>query len=420
VKRLLVGVLGILAACSSSSSDAPASSVTPPPPPPASDDGGPTHDASIDDADAAPTDDGGDAGVDAEVDSGPDAGPPAVRYVGRFDTSDPTGPKIEWPGARIIARFDGTSTVKATFVDNSNGPGNGEFDIVVDGTTSATPLALVQGQSQYTVASGLGAGPHTIELWRRTEALVSTTQFLGFDFQGGTLLPPPLAPARRIEFLGDSGMNGFGIDGPGPNCPFSAPEENEHRAYPALIAQDLGADHHDLAYSGKGVYWNFARTVDTQTFGLIYGRTLPQNGGSSWSFASFVPDVVWITLGGNDYDQPNGGDPPPPIDQFKAKYDEVVGMVRTNHPNAHIFCAVAPSLNDDYPVGYNAYTNIKTTLAQVVSARNGAGDTKIYTFEFTRSNGADLTGCLYHPNRAKHRAMADEAIAFIKSKTGWL
>ena len=37
----------------------------------------------------------------------------------------------------------------------------------------------------------------------------------------------------------------------------------------------------------------------------------------------------------------------------------------------------------------------------------------------TGSTNADLTGCNYHPNTTKHRAMADEAITFIKSKTGW-
>ena len=94
--------------------------------------------------------------------------------------------------------------------------------------------------------------------------------------------------------------------------------------------------------------------------------------------------------------------------------------MRSKHPNAHFICAVAPSLGDGYPVGYDAYTNVKTAVNDVVSAHAAAGDTKIYAFEFTRSQGADVTGCQSHPNAMKHRAMANEAIVLIKSKTGWL
>src|SRR5690606_21792471 len=32
---------------------------------------------------------------------------PRVRYVGRVDKSDPAGPRIAWPGTRIIVRFRG-------------------------------------------------------------------------------------------------------------------------------------------------------------------------------------------------------------------------------------------------------------------------------------------------------------------------
>src|SRR5687767_91750 len=58
---------------------------------------------------SSPGEDGG--GGDA------DAAPqiPSIRYVGRFDTSDPAGPKVAWPGARVIVRFSGTEVkVKTT------------------------------------------------------------------------------------------------------------------------------------------------------------------------------------------------------------------------------------------------------------------------------------------------------------------
>lgn len=344
-------------------------------------------------------------------------GEPSVRLVGRFDTTDPEGARASWPGAQIIARFTGTE-VRGAFKDvRSFRDGLSQWEIVIDGERKGV-FAVERTALTYTLASGLSPGTHTIELFRLTEPNVGATQFRGFEFPDGSLLSPPPERVRHIEFLGDSASNGYGIDGAGPACPFTAETQNAKKAYPALVAADLSADHHNLSASGKGLYWNYTRT-DPDVYSRVYLRALPLTATSLWDFAGYTPDVVWMTLGGNDWDMPTAGDPPPPVDQFQLKYDEMVSLIREKHPNAHIVCAIAPSLNNDYPPGYNAYTNIKTVVAAVVNARAAAGETKLHFFEFTRSVGADLTGCSSHPNPVKHRAMATEATAFIRSVTGW-
>lgn len=376
-------------------------------------------------SDGSSADGGADAATDAEVDAPLDAfdagppPPPAVAFIGRFDMAPVEGPKVAFPAAQIIARFMGTE-VKATFTDTAlYNPewGASRWEVIIDGV-STMALQLNRPQTTYVLATNLPMGVHTVELYKLTEASVGMSQFLGFDFSGGTLLAPPPAKTRHLEFLGDSASNGYGVECANNGQSFSAATENAHLAYPALIAADLDADHHNLAASGKGLYWNYYRP-DTTVYSVIYPRTLPFVGGSAWNFANYTPDVVWMTLGGNDYSQPSAGDPAPPFATFQTKYDEMVTLIRTKHPAAHIFCAVAPSLQDGYPAGYNAYTNVKTAMNNVVSAHAAAGDTKIYAFEFTRSQNADLTACEFHPNAAKHRAMADEAIVAIKAKTGW-
>ena len=218
-----------------------------------------------------------------------------------------------------------------------------------------------------------------------------------------------------MQFLGDSSSNGYGVDGVA-GCSFSAATQNERKSYPALIAEDLLADHHNLGASGKGLYYNNYRP-DTDVFSLLYQRAGVYLGAPLWSYADYSPDVVWIALGGNDFDGPQPPDPAP-LNVFKAKYDELVSTIRAQHANAHIFCSVAPSLKDTFPAGYNAYTNVKTAAQSVVNARAGA-DPKIYFFEFTRSGNGETTACDGHVNIAKHRAMADEALVLIKLKTGW-
>lgn len=300
--------------------------------------------------------------------------------------------------------------------------GPSRYDVIVDGQTP-TVLAPANGTGTYVLATGLANGPHTIEIHRRTESLVGFSKFAAFDFpNGGQLLSPPPRAQRRIEFLGDSSSDGYGVECASPTTDFSGATQNERNSYPYLAAAALSAEHHNLSFAGKGVLRNYDAS-DTDTFAFLYTRTMPEEAASTWDFTTWVPDVVWIALGGNDWDNPPAAPrPAPDITQFEAKYHELVALVRQKHPQAQIICSVATSLGDDYPAGYAAYTNMKTILTAVVSERNAApiNDPKVHYFELPRANGAtNLTGCEYLSNAAYHQTMADAAVAKIKAVTGW-
>ncbi len=393
---------------------------------------GATDDGSVEDADApldgATADAGHDADADAATDAAADADaapePPSVRYIGRFDTTDPAAPRVAWPGARVLLRFSGTAAT-ATIEETSQYTGPSRYDVSVDGQ-APTLLAPANGTGTYDLATGLANGTHTIEIHRRTESLVGFSKLTGFAFPGGgQLLPPPPRAQRRIEFLGDSSSNGYGVECASPATGFSGATENERRSYPYLAAKALSAEHHNLSFAGKGVLRNYDAT-DAETYPLLYVRTMPEEAGSTWDFSTWAPDVVWISLGGNDWDNPpENPRPPSDLAQFKAKYHELVALVRQKHPQAQIVCSVATSLNDDYPAGYDAYTNMKTVLTEVVNERKAAptNDTKVHYFELPRANAmapyADLNGCEGHPTAAWHQTLADAVVAKIKDVTGW-
>lgn len=380
-------------------------------------------DASGGDASDASSDASGDSSSDAPLDVADAALPPAVRFVGRSDTTDPLHPRFGWSGGRIIAHFMGTD-VTVMLDEHSLFSGPSRWDILLDGTRTAT-LAPANGTGTYPVATGLPAAEHTIELYKRTEGDTGDTQFLGFTFpNGGQLLSPPPAPARRIEFLGDSITTGFGDECASAAEVFSGGTENERLAFPGLVAHDLGADHHNVAYQGRGVLLNYTR-ADTVVFDQFFPRTMATIPVADWVFTSFDPDVVWITLGGNDWDKEAANTAPPDLTLFTNKYIALAALVRSKYANAHVFCSIAPSLNDDYPrvsaaVSWNALSNMRTALSDVVTARANLGDTKFYAYEFTRADQpTELTGCAYHPSLALHRKMADEVIVQIKAKTMW-
>ncbi len=406
---LIAGVLGIVA-CTSDNDEAP------PPDPTTSEriDAGPGTDSGGEQTDGADSNDGG-------ADSG-EPSTPGIRYVGRFDTSDPAGPRVSWPGARVVVRFSGTE-LEAKTTQTAGAEGTSYYDVIVDGNVQNTPFKPAAGQAEASVVAGLAAGTHTVELHRRTEASLGITQFRGFEYpNGGALLPPPAAPTRRVEFLGDSSSNGYGVECANSGESFSDATENERKSYPALAAKALGADHVNLSFSGKGVTRNYD-TTDTDVFALLYTRTIPTENASAWAFASWTPDVVWIALGGNDWGAETGQ--PPAFATFKTKYTELVNLVRSKYPQAHIIGSIAASLSDFYPAGNNAYTNLKNALADVVKAKNDGGDAKVYGHELPRAdssgaNGApDLTGCAYHSNAAFHQKLATDVATKIKAVTGW-
>lgn len=315
---------------------------------------------------------------------------PAVHFVGRMDVADPAGPRFAWSGTGVVAEFMG-STVTLRL----NDPGTNQFTVVLDGEV-APKLVTVAGQSEYVLASELAAGSHQVEVYRRTEASFGPTQFLGFDFGAdGVLLPPP-AVTRRIEIIGDSVSAGYGNEGTLP-CEFTADTENHYLTYGAIAARALGAELSTVAWSGKGVVYNYdADVVDPMP--ALYGRVLPQDPASAYDFSA-APDVVLINLGTNDFS--TDGDPTTEL--FAAEYADLLQRVHTAYPDAFILCTVGPLLSGaDLDAA-------RAGIAAGVAAFEAAGGSNARAWDMNVPNGTP-PGCDYHPNLETHQAMADAVI----------
>jgi hypothetical protein len=371
------------------------------------------NDAGADAADPDAEGGAADGSVDAALDAGADAATPAaVVFSGRFETTDPLGPKTAWPGARIAATFDGTDVSVTLTQTNGFSGGPAYFNTVIDG--AVTNVVSVAGTQTLTLASGLAPGPHTVELEKRTEAPFGTVRFEGFTFAGGAgLLPPPPRPTRRIEVLADSTIDGYGVDGdrfvtcPGGTAP---PQFNDARKGTAWrTATGLSAELNLIGYSGKGLARNAGgSTVDT--FPVVYARTLPDVPGA-WNFASFVPDVVVISVGGADYGgDPNGTFPA----SFTASYAQLVADIRARYgAGPHVLLAVWSQHKS-----YNGVRQAILGAIDAVTAGRPAGE-KTTKFVFPEADPSVETGCQYHANSQHHADMAALLIQEIKTKTGW-
>jgi lysophospholipase L1-like esterase len=325
-----------------------------------------------------------------------------VLYVGRFNTTDPTGPRYAWSGSTIKANFSGTG-ISANLISS----GDNWFNVIIDGVVQ-TPLHTPAGTNGVvSLASGLASGNHSVSLFKRTEAQTGDIQFKGFTVTGGQLLAPPTPAARRIEFIGDSITVGYGNEGIDQYHSFTTQNENAYLAYGPVTARALNADPFVIAWSGKGVMRNYGGNT-TDVFPSVYSRITPWDTTVSWNASQWIPQVVVINLGTNDYS--TGA---PDKTAFTTAYINFVNTIRTQYPSAHIYIALGPMIvTNDLP-------SARDYLTTVVSHFTSAGDSKVHFIEFPQQDGSLGYGEDWHPSVAEHAAIANQLIAQIKADLGW-
>lgn len=327
----------------------------------------------------------------------PIAGAPGVRFVGRVDSSDPKAIRFAWPGTAIVARVKG-SAISARIRDD----GNNFFQVLVDGEPKSI-FKTEKGKESYPVMAGLTDDVHEIALYKRTEAKVGEATFLGFDGDA-KLMPPPAPAERRIEFIGDSITTGYGNEGPGAVCTFNPAQENEYLSYSALTARALKADHVTVAWSGK--------TIKEMT--EYWERTLPARNDSRWNHKSWVPQVVVLNVGTNNFATHDPGE-----ERFVRVYSQLFARVRSEYPEAFVVCALGPMLTDRYPPGRNNRTLAKRYMAAAMAKLKTNGQSNFEYLEFPEQNHADGLGCGFHPGLKTHKLMSERLTAFVHERLGW-
>ena len=72
-------------------------------------------------------------------------------------------------------------------------------------------------------------------------------------------------------------------------------------AYPGVVGEALNADIELLASPGLGLVEKKTESNTPMDLPYYYNRTLMSDEELIWNLDDFVPDLVIISLGGNDY-----------------------------------------------------------------------------------------------------------------------
>lgn len=328
-----------------------------------------------------------------------------IHYMGRVDVQ-PDSTMLSWSGNSVKINFKGTG-VKAMLKDQM---GLNYYNVIVDGQVSQKIKADQQKQ-WYTLASGLAAGEHTLELFKLSEWAFGKTWFYGLNLDAGTeLLKAPETKKRKIEYFGNSITCGYGNLDTTKQDRGTSPFEDNYQSYAAITARYFDAEYSCIAKSGIGIMVSWFPLIMPE----MYNRLDANDSTSRWDFSKYTPDVVvvnlfqndsWIVLR-SDHEQFKArfGTQAPTPDFIVKAYQNFIGTIRTTYPKAKIICALG---------SMDATREGSAWPGYVQQAVKNLKDKNITSLMFPYKN----TGG--HPSLKEHKIMADQLIGFIEKNVKW-
>lgn len=265
------------------------------------------------------------------------ASAPEISVEGRAWTMEAGALRLGHPGITVRIHFSGTKLVCHSRTDSD--------ELFLDVSLDGGPAAFVhvpKGDSAIALIDQAAAGEHQLEITKRVESCVAVWDFLSVVVDGALLAPPPLPP-RRLLFIGDSFTCGQAATvRPGlPIDPSKAHRENARLSYGKLLARELDAQVHLVAYAGRGLLRDWQGLTAGRFPPEYYGYTLPDDPSTPWNPRAYVPDVIGVCLGTNDF-----GAGIPPEEEYITAYVAFVRQLRRDAPAARILLLGSPILQD--------------------------------------------------------------------------
>ncbi|MDG1478120.1 MAG: GDSL-type esterase/lipase family protein [Myxococcota bacterium] len=324
-----------------------------------------------------------DTDADADADADTDAEPvwvapsdPALRYIGRWDHSDPDAPHVGWQGASIVLGFEGTA-VRAAL---DPGTRTEYFRAIIDGDPDTTVhVELSPGVETVTVAEGLSDEAHTLELVKETYVWDDVV-FRGLEIDGVLTEAPPAAE-RRLAFYGDSNLAGYSLSHEENNS--GAAFIGSHFGLAGITARMFGAEYHNVSVSGETI----------SGLNQLMDQIDWYDSDGLWDFTQFPADAVIINLGANDVGKPEA--------VIRAHYAALLDDVRLHHPDAHIVLFNGWGWDANEPANYTAE----------VGAGYGDDNLSVATFPWVFEQ---WHGCEYD-----HAGMAVVLAEHLSAQLGW-
>jgi hypothetical protein len=277
------------------------------------------------------------------------------------------------------------------------------YNVYIDGKFHSIFHGTKRGETDYILDSSLADAHHLLRFSQRNISFGIYT-FSGLLLgEGGKLFPPPERPSRKIEFIGNSFTAAEGNEAAGAEMEWTAkfPVTNIDKGFAPIVARHFNAQYHTTCRSGIGMACDWQGNSDV-SMPKYFDRTLMESKDPKWNYKKWIPDLVVICLGLNDYSGLKGKNEEVPeknSEIFRKAYKDFLTTIWKIYPGVPVLAVAA----------HVAW--IRNNVRQIVNEENENGHQNIYYTQFGYFPGGYVANG--HPNVESHKKIAGEIIKAI-------
>jgi hypothetical protein len=311
----------------------------------------------------------------------------------------------QWPGVYFEAAFTGREVV-ARFNDPEN-----EYRLLID---DLEPVRLAQPGHVDISIDGLMDGPHRLRLEKITESVDHSAAFEGFYIPTSERAGRSEQRARRLEFIGDSAMTGYGIRSVVRQC---TKEEvrlltDTQAAYPAIVSEHYGADYQINAISGRGLIRNFGGVEPDDPMTHAYDFAV-RDLQAAYDDPAWQPQIVFVSLFADFASDLAATESWRNLSDLGADWgDAYAAFLRRIHhraPGASIVVGWI-DMSQQIDAAFIALAGQARRKIEDAAERDGF---KVSFADMPTGLDYERSACDYHPSLSDQRRLADHVTAFI-------
>lgn len=327
-----------------------------------------------------------------------------VKWMGRTNYNETTkanevyhsasGFEVFFKGTKVIA------TITATKYNNADM--RPCIVIVVDDDFDHIKTIFLDKETQEVelVADNDDINEHKVDLYKRCESLNSHIAIKEIKTDG-VFIKKIVNKELKLEFIAASSSTGYGNLGNSSSGKQTTSNTDALKAFAFLTAQALDADVNIFSASGWGCYaskWTDPVTLNVpDAYDYVdFKSTIP------WIYEKYVPDVVVVNLGTNDYSYIkgfSGAEYDAQMTAFQQKYISFLRHLHEIYPNAQIIVLYGLMNESDI-------YDVTEGIVEIAKA-------DIPDLAVIKING-DALGYNSHPSVASHIIIARKLTAFIQ------
>jgi len=327
---------------------------------------------------------------------------PSLHWQGRI-LEESNGHKLLFGSAAYLRfRFKGDSC-KVLLRNHAPGAG-GDYNyisFVIDGVHTQRIKINFDSLDALTILPEHAAPFHDVEVYKETEAKCGAVEIGGIEAMD--LDTFTYHPAHKIEFIGNSITAGMSSDLSTVPCDKGKwyDQHNAYEAFGPTVCRKLNCDFTLAAYSGLGMYRNWA--TDYPVMKDVYESIMldPNPSSPRYNYDSFIPDVIVMCVGANDLSDGDGVTPRPPFDstKFITTFISFINNIHQHHPKAQFLLLNGPVNTPEKDLIFkNCLTSIK---AQAEKQITDLQPVTLFFFPLIQPQG-----CGGHPDVAQQAEMA--------------